>query len=63
MKCVKCNTKFYSGEERSDICKDPDGYYIGRICEGCGNHDRFSVYYKSKARAKEALRKGFKWKS
>tara|TARA_Y100000310_G_scaffold65019_1_gene60548 strand:- start:5360 stop:5551 length:192 start_codon:yes stop_codon:yes gene_type:complete len=63
MKCVKCNEEFYSGKERSDICKDSNGYYIGRICEGCGNHDRFSVYYKAKEKAKEALKEGFKWRS
>ena len=63
MKCVKCNKKFYSGKERSDICKDPDGYYIGRICGGCGYNDRFSVYYKSKSEAKQSIRKGFKWRS
>ena len=63
MKCVKCNEEFYSGKEHSDICKDSNGYYIGRICEGCGNHDRFSVYYKAKEKAKEALREGFKWRS
>jgi RNase P subunit RPR2 len=63
MKCIKCNKEFYAGEERCDICNDSDGYYIGRVCEGCGNHDRFSDYYKTKEAAQTDVKTGFKWRS